>query len=439
MGISKTGAMGMPFRLRFRPFVIRAVAAGSAACIGCSSARIGSVAAQTKTDATQPAVRLSLKSYGLPINFFQPGYSTKCDQIIGYRFVVWLNPQEVAVGFNTSPNCRLSPNRPVSGALRIVAFDTSGAVKADRTLPYLADGNGELVAEGEAMPGPGGTLLVRLQSVNLDPAGRKESESEVLLLDSNLKDVARLKGFLEQTTFIDHAVVIQKGFTLNGPRTYTIIDGPAAKNITQRRIEWPTGARSRTFGEHAAAVMQCAQRLGPNATYQSTNMIYAGARLRCTLNVLGEDNSWQQPLKEGESAAMTGILADGRVVGQVYMKGHKGARLTIWKDDGGMETLPWLAPPYEGEVTSSTADLSRYASFAHTDAENCNPIATLLGKDCDSDQRRWFIFDRHSNLPIIDRPFPGNGKAALSPDGLRYASFETGELRIYTLPAPVSP
>jgi len=28
------------------------------------------------------------------------------------------------------------------------------------------------------------------------------------------------------------------------------------------------------------------------------------------------------------------------------------------------------------------------------------------------------------------------GRAALSPDGLRYASFEAGELRIYSLPNP---
>src|SRR5256885_13036140 len=82
-GHFKDRCIGMPFRLKFQPFVIRALAAGCAACIGCSSARIGTVTAQRETDATQPAVRLSLKSYGLPINFFQPGYNTKCDQIIG--------------------------------------------------------------------------------------------------------------------------------------------------------------------------------------------------------------------------------------------------------------------------------------------------------------------------------------------------------------------
>jgi hypothetical protein len=35
--------------------------------------------------------------------------------------------------------------------------------------------------------------------------------------------------------------------------------------------------------------------------------------------------------------------------------------------------------------------------------------------------------------PLVNRSFPKNGRAALSPDGLHYASFEANELRIYTL------
>jgi hypothetical protein len=46
------------------------------------------------------------------------------------------------------------------------------------------------------------------------------------------------------------------------------------------------------------------------------------------------------------------------------------------------------------------------------------------------------VFDRATKTPIADRLFPRNGRAALSPDGLHYASFEAGELRIYSLPSP---
>ena len=64
-----------------------------------------------------------------------------------------------------------------------------GAVQATRDVPYVADGNGALVADGEAKASPGTTLLFRIQSVNLDPEGAKESKSGVLLLDANLKTV----------------------------------------------------------------------------------------------------------------------------------------------------------------------------------------------------------------------------------------------------------
>jgi hypothetical protein len=48
---------------------------------------------------------------------------------------------------------------------------------------------------------------------------------------------------------------------------------------------------------------------------------------------------------------------------------------------------------------------------------------------------RWFIFDRTSQNPIVNREFPKNGRATLAPDGLHYASFEANELRIYSLAA----
>jgi hypothetical protein len=65
--------------------------------------------------------------------------------------------------------------------------------------------------------------------------------------------------------------------------------------------------------------------------------------------------------------------------------------------------------------------MSRYAAFA---------------KDhCESDVVHWIVFDRTAKTPIADRLFPRNGRAALSPDGSHYASFEADELRIYSPPS----
>jgi hypothetical protein len=103
---------------------------------------------------------------------------TKCaNQIVGYRFVVWLNKDLVAVGFNTSPNCRTAPSQKVKGSARVLLVDLSGNVKVTRDVPYEADNELETVAEGEGRPGPGGTLLFRIEEVNGAP-------SSVLLLDS---------------------------------------------------------------------------------------------------------------------------------------------------------------------------------------------------------------------------------------------------------------
>ena len=172
---------------------------------------------------------------GLPKDFF----STRDEAprtIIAYRFVVWLNSEEVVVGFNTSPVSRVAPDHKVGGSARILIFNVAGALKAKRDIAYLADGYGELVAEGEATAGPGGTLLFRMQSVNLDKEGTNESKSGVLLLDANLQDIARIDRFLEQTTFVDHALVFQEGFTLGQSRTYDILDGspPLQTNVGNR-------------------------------------------------------------------------------------------------------------------------------------------------------------------------------------------------------------
>ena len=410
------------------------VAVGWSLLAGLSSAQTHGSSMQT--DIGPPAsVRVSLKAYRLPEGFFQPGADTKCaSQIIGYRFVVWLDDQDVAVGFNTSPNCRHSPDREVSGALRLLAFDVGGTLKASRDISYLADGNGELVADGEGMPGPNATLVIRIESVNLDKEGRHESKSSVRLLDANLKDVIQREGFLEQTTFVDHALVFQNGFALSGPRTYKVLDGPAAKEISRPQVDWPVGAMDRKFGEHGFAFMLCGQEPRPGQ-FTSTSVVHSGAKFRCALNARGEDGSaWTFSLKDGETAALVGLLADGNVVGQVHMKDSNAGRLVVWKKAGSSEVMPWLPPQFEGTVDTATPDLSRYASFATDYAKPCNPIGRLLGVTCDEDtDGRWFVFDRKSQMPLVNRAFPKNGRAALSPDGAHYATLEANELRIYFL------
>jgi len=100
--------------------------------------------------------------------------------------------------------------------------------------------------------------------------------------------------------------------------------------------------------------------------------------------------------------------------------------------------LPWIPDRYCGSFEGATADMTRYAAFA---SDNCNDVRGLLallgvGQNR-TDTRRWMIFDRKSKTPMVDRLFPRNGRAVLSPDGLRYATFEAGELRIYSLRKPV--
>jgi len=298
----------------------------------------------------------------------------------------------------------------------------TGVFKAKRDIAYLADGYGEIVAEGEATPGPGGTLLFRLQSVNLDQEGRSESKSGVLLLDASLQDVARLDRFLEQTTFINHALVFQEGFTLGQSRTYDVLDGSPPSQIKQWKQDWPIDARDRKFGERGVAYMTCQQELRPNE-YVSTGIVYAGARQRCTMNAESEDGTtWQVRLRDGDTAQILGVLANGSVAGQVSVKESKAGQLVIWKKDQTTELLPWIPKDYCGSVQSATADMSRYAAFATCDDR--------------SDNGRWLVLDRKSQTPLVNRLFPKNGRAALSPDGSRYASFESGELRIYSLPKP---
>jgi hypothetical protein len=368
-----------------------------------------------------PEVRIDLSPLGLPKNFFL----TRDDAprfIIGYRFVVWLNNEHVVVGFNTSPNSRIAPDHKVDGSARLLVFSADGKLKAKRDIEYFADGYGEIVAEGEATAGPKSTLLFRIQSVNLDKEGSKESKSGVLLLDTNLQDIARIDRFLEQATFVDHALVFQEGFTLGESRTYDVLDGSPPLQTQRWKQDWPVDARDRKFGEHGLAYMVCQQELRPHE-YVSTGVVYAGAKQRCKMLEKGEDQSIRETtLKDGETATIVGILADGSVLGQISgnEKGNNAGQLVIWKRDQTTELLPWIPRNDCGSVQSATTDMSRYAAFATCDDR--------------SDTGRWIVFDRKSPTPLVNRRFPKNGRASLSPDGSHYASFESGELRIYSLP-----
>jgi hypothetical protein len=377
-----------------------------------------------------PDVRVDLSAHGLPSDFFRVDAQTKCaGQIIGYRFVVWLSNKDVAVGFNTSPNCRPTPHDKVNGSARILVFDVRGVLKAKRDLAYLADGNGEVVADGEGKAGPGGTLLFRIQSVNLDEEGRHESKSGLILLDANLKDVSRLDRFLEQTTFVNHALVFQEGFTLRGPRTYSVIDGAPPHEIERWQQDWPVGTMDRKFGDHRLAYVLCQQELRPKE-YSSSNVIYAGVKWRCTVNETSKNGiTWNAALRDGDTAAIVGLLADGSVVGKINARKNEAAHLVIWRKDQPAEALPWIPAPYEGSIESATVDMLRYATFATNDDVRCEE----QGTHCTNDGH-WMVFDRRLPTPIADRVFPKNGRAALSPDGMHYATFESGELRIYSLP-----
>jgi hypothetical protein len=291
---------------------------------------------------------------------------------------------------------------------RILAFNTQGTIKASRDLPYDADGGTVLVAPGEGMAGPGGTLLFRIEEAG-------DSKSGILLLDANLKDTVRLDRFLEQTTLVNHALVFQEPFT----STYETLDGFPLVKTRKKEEFWPVGTMDRKFGEHGVAYMLCQQELRPNE-WVSTPVVYANARRRCRMVVEPDDQPpWEVPLKDEGTGVIVGILSDGSVVGQAPVKGRKDRQLVIWKKDQQTESLPWIAPQFCGAVESATQDMSRYA--------------TLATEDCRRGVRHWMVFDRPSPTPIVDHPLPRNGRAALSPDGLHYASFEAGELRIFAL------
>jgi hypothetical protein len=123
--------------------------------------------------------------------------------------------------------------------------------------------------------------------------------------------VARIDRFLEKTTLVDHALVFQQGFILNGPRTYDILDGAPPKEVAKRQVDWPTGAMDRSLAEHGFAFMLCRQELHPGQ-FTSSNVVHVGAKFRCALNAIGEDGSkWTATLADRETAAVVGLLGDG--------------------------------------------------------------------------------------------------------------------------------
>jgi len=302
----------------------------------------------------KPELEKNLTVYGLPKDFFERDADIKCGHhIIGYRFVVWLGNDAIAVGFNTSPNCRPSPDSKVSGTARVLVFSPTGARKAQRDLPYLADGNGELVAPGEVSPGPLDTLLFRIESVNLDPEGRNESKSGLAQLDASLKEIVHLDSFLEKTTFVDHAPVF------GDPSGLALFNGAPLIEIRRWPRSVPQGVRDRSFGEHGTAYMVCQQELRPNE-YVSTNVVYAGAKQRCAMKVEADDGGeWTVSLRDNETASIIGILADGNVVGHISQPESKAGRLVIWKKNRPTEVLRWIPDSSCGSIDSATADMSR--------------------------------------------------------------------------------
>jgi hypothetical protein len=92
---------------------------------------------------------------------------------------------------------------------------------------------------------------------------------------------------------------------------------------------------------------------------------------------------------------------------------------------------------YCGSIESASANMSRYAALASDDCKGSGGLLRLLSVGYDAtDTGHWIVFDSRSRTSIASRVFPKNGRAALSPDGVRYATFEAGELRVYSLPKP---
>lgn len=373
-----------------------------------------------------PDVRVNLAKYGLPRDYSRHDDDIDCtSHVIGYRSIVWLSSNRIAVVFNISPSCRSSSGeRVTTGAARLLVFDPSGNLKASRDVAYDADGGDELIAQGEVRLGPDNTLLFRIEEAG-------GSKSGVRLFDADMKDVARIDRFMETGSVIDHSLVFQEGTVWSGPRTYEIFDGRPPVQVSQVTQDWPTGTMDRRIGRHGLAYMLCQQELGPN-NYRSTNVIYANVHRRCAMTAQNFDGAtWDVQLKQDEVAELTGILDDGGVVGIVRVP-HDADRLLIWRKNQTPETLPWFPLAYDATLQDEAGKMDRYQGYGtKSEGKLCGIAGMFCHENADG---RLMIFDRTSQVPLVDLPLPRSARAALSPDGLRYATFESGELRIYSLP-----
>jgi hypothetical protein len=362
-----------------------------------------------------PSLRVSLANYGLAAEYMKHDEDDCSAHVIGYRFVVWLDNNLVAVGFNTSPDCRIH-EKPVSGGmLRLLEFDQFGKVNAKRDVPYDADGGDEIVAPGEGMRGPGDTLLLRIEESG-------SSKSGVLLLDKHLRDISRIDRFMESPSVIDRSVEFQEGFVLHGPRIYDVYDGSPLSQVAKITADWPVGTMDQRVGRSGITYSLCAQELSPG-NYSSTSVIYSGAHRRCTLMVRNEDNtSWHAELSQDQVVQIFGTFADGRVAG-IVRQSKMPDRMMLWRATSQAEELPWFPMGYDTALLGEAGGMVRYAG---------------VGRRIDSEKvtSRLMIFDRNVRVPLVDRSLSSGAHIALSPDGLKYAAFEAGRLMIYSLESP---
>ena len=130
----------------------------------------------------------------------------------------------------------------------------------------------------------------------------------------------------------------------------------------------------RKFGEHQLAYMLCRQELRPNV-YSSTNIIYAGAKRQCSMNVEAADHAnWSIPLREEGTAALVGFLNDGTVAGQIKVKGSSAGGLVVWKKDQTTVTLPGFRMTRAGQ---SSAQRLICPAMPHSLLAKAPPARTL--------------------------------------------------------------
>lgn len=369
-------------------------------------------------------VRVSLARYGLPLDYAKHDHDDCTAHVIGYRSLVWFSDNLLAVVFNTGASCRTSSKVEVTGGTaRLLVFDGGGHLKAKRDVAYGADGGDEMVAPGDAVRGPDQTLVLRIEE------GRGSKSGEILF-NPALKELVRIDRFMELSSVIDPSLVFQRGFVLNGPRTYDVVYGLSpskSKTITENLSE---GAMASKVGRDGYEYALCQQELAPNE-YRSSNVVYAGVHRRCVLHVKPSVGpAWTAALGQDEVADILGTLEGGDVVG-IVRRVKEPDRLVRFSANSAQYQLPWFPAGYETELQSIDDRMDRYQGFARKqESKGCS----LTGVGCDeAADGRLMIFDRSSKIPLVNRRMSQSARVAISPNGRRYATFEAGELRIYSL------